>query len=80
MSEFSNLENKAESYAEEHPEQADKGIDEAAKFAEHETGDKHDSEIQRAEQAAEQHIGGGQSGQGQDQQGGQSGQGQGQGQ
>jgi MT0933-like antitoxin protein len=57
MSEFSDLEKKAKSYAEEHPQTVDKGIDDAARFAEHETGDKHDSEIQRAAEAAERHIG-----------------------
>jgi hypothetical protein len=30
MSEFSDLEKKAQDYVEEHPEQADKGINEAA--------------------------------------------------
>ena len=34
MSEFCDLEKKAEAYAEEHPEQADMGIDEAAGIAE----------------------------------------------
>ena len=41
-SEFSDLEQKAESYAKEHPEAADKGIEDAAKFAEHKTGDPAD--------------------------------------
>jgi len=34
VSEFGDLEKKAEAYAQEHPEQADKGINEAAEFAE----------------------------------------------
>lgn len=64
MSEFGDLEKKAQDYAEEHPEQADKGISEAGGFAERETCNQHDEEIGRAEDAAEQHLG-----QGSDQQG-----------
>lgn len=72
VSEFENLEEKAQDYVEEHPEQADKGIDEAAKFAERETGHQHDEQIDRAADAAEQHIGQGQNQQGdQNQQGNQ---------
>ena len=73
MSEFRDLEKKAQDYVEEHPEQADKGINEAAGFAERETDHQHDQEIDRAVDAAEQHIGQGQNQQGnqgdQDQQG-----------
>ena len=64
MSEFGELEKKAEAYAEEHPEQADKGINEVAGFAERDTDNQHDEQIDRAVDAAEQHIG-----QGQDRQG-----------
>jgi len=70
VSEFENLEKKAQDYVEEHPEQADKGVNEAAKFAERETAHQHDEQIDRAVDAAEQHIG-----QGQDQQGDQNQQG-----
>ena len=66
MSEFGDLEKKAEAYAEEHPEQADKRINEVAGIAERDTGHQHDEQIDRAVDAAEQHIG-----QGQDQQGNQ---------
>ena len=66
MSEFVDLEKKAEAYAEEHPEQADKGINEVAEFAERDTDHQHDEQIERAVDAAEQHIG-----KGQDQQGNQ---------
>lgn len=72
MSEFENLEKKAQDYVEEHPEQADKGIDEAAEFAERETGHQHDEQINQAADAAEQHISQGQNQPGdQDQQGNQ---------
>ena len=57
MSEFGDLEKKAEAYAEEHPEQADKGINEVAGFTEHDTDHQHDEQIDRAVDAAEQHIG-----------------------
>jgi hypothetical protein len=57
VSEFENLEKKAQAYAEEHPEQADKAINEAGEFAERETDHQHDEQIDRAVNAAEQHIG-----------------------
>jgi MT0933-like antitoxin protein len=66
MSEFDDLEKKAEAYAEEHPEQADKGINEVAGFAERDSDHQHDAQIDRAVDAAEWHIG-----QRQDQQGNQ---------
>lgn len=75
MSEFENLEKKAQDYVEEHPEQADKGINEAEQFADRETGHQHDEQIGRVADAAEQHIGQGQDQQGdQNQQGGNQGQ------
>ena len=64
MSEFDDLAKKARAYAEEHPQQADKGINEVAEFAERETDHQHDEQIDRAVDAAEQHLG-----QGEDQQG-----------
>ena len=64
MSEFGELEKKAEAYAEEHPEQADKAINEVAEVAERDTDHQHDEQIDRAVDAAEQHLG-------QDQQGNQ---------
>jgi antitoxin protein of toxin-antitoxin system len=64
VSEFDGLEKKARAYAEEHPQQADKGIDEVAGFAERDTDHQHDEQIDRAVDAAEQHLG-----QGEDQQG-----------
>jgi hypothetical protein len=66
VSEFGDLEKKAEAYAEEHPEQADKGINEVAGIAERDTDHQHDEQLDRAVDAAQQHIG-----QGQDQQDGQ---------
>ena len=57
MSEFGDLEKKARAYAEGHPEQADKGINEVAEFAERETDHQHDEQIDRAVDAAERHIG-----------------------
>jgi MT0933-like antitoxin protein len=75
MSEFGGLENEAESLAKDHPEQVDQGLQAAGQFADRETGNKFDSEIQDAEGAAEKDLGGQDQGQGQ----GQGGQGQGQG-
>jgi hypothetical protein len=66
VSEFSDLEKKAQSYAEEHPEQADKAINEVTEFAERDTDHQHDEQIDRAAETAEKHLG-----QGHDQQGNQ---------
>ncbi len=60
MSEFDDLEKKAEAYAEEHPEQADKGVNEVAGIDEDDTDHQHDEQIDRAVDAAEQHSGQGQ--------------------
>jgi MT0933-like antitoxin protein len=57
VSEFEDLEKKAEAYAQEHPEQADKGINEVAGFAERDTDHQHDEQIDRAVEAAERHVG-----------------------
>jgi hypothetical protein len=57
MSEFSGLENEAESLAKDHPQEADQAMDEAAQFADRETGNKFDSQIQGAEGAVEQKFG-----------------------
>ena len=57
MSEFDDLEKKAEAYAEEHPEQADKGINEVAGFAERDTDHQHDEQIDRAVEAASGAVG-----------------------
>ncbi len=64
MSEFGDLEKKARAYAEEHPEQAGKGVNEVAGFAERDTDHQHDEQIDRAVDAAEQHLGQGQGEQG----------------
>ena len=57
MSEFSGLEHEAESLAKDHPQEADKAMDEAAQFADRETGNKFDSQIQSAEGAVENKFG-----------------------
>jgi hypothetical protein len=57
VSEFGDLEKKAQDYVEEHPDQADKGISEAEGFAERETDHQHDQQIDSAVNAAEQHFG-----------------------
>jgi hypothetical protein len=66
VSEFGGLEEKAEAYVEEHPEEADKGINEVGGFPERDSDHQYDEQIDRAVNAAEQHIG-----QGQEQQGSQ---------
>jgi MT0933-like antitoxin protein len=64
VSEFDDLAKKARAYAGEHPQQADKGIDEVAEFAERETDHQHDEQIDRAVDTAEQHLGPGEDQQG----------------
>ena len=56
MSEFSELEKKAETYAREHPEQADEAINEVSGIAERDTDHQHDEQIDRAVDAAEHHL------------------------
>jgi len=58
MSEFSGLENEAEKLAKDHPDQADKGMEAAGQFADKETGNKFDSEIQSGVGDAEKDFGG----------------------
>jgi len=58
MSEFSGLEHDAESMAKDHPQDADKAMDAAGQFADKETGNKFDSQIQGAEGDAEKDFGG----------------------
>jgi MT0933-like antitoxin protein len=57
MSEFGGLENEAESLAKDHPQQVDQGLDAAGQFADRETGNKFDSEVQGAEGGAEKALG-----------------------
>jgi hypothetical protein len=57
VSEFDDLEKKAEAYAEKHPEQADKGINEVAGIADCDTDHQHDEQIDRAVDATERHVG-----------------------
>jgi hypothetical protein len=57
VSEFSDLEKKAEDYVEKHPDQADKGINEVSDIAEHDTDHQHDKQIDRAVDAAEKRVG-----------------------
>jgi hypothetical protein len=72
MSDFGDLEKKAEAYVKEHPEQADKGINEVTGIADRESDHQHDEQIDRAADAAERHLGQGQDPQSsQDQRGGQ---------
>jgi hypothetical protein len=56
VSEFDDLEKKAQAYAGEHPEQADKAINEVTGIAERDSDHQHDEQIDRAVDAAEQHL------------------------
>ena len=83
MPDFSEFADEAKKLAGDHPEQADQAFDKAADFANQETGNRFDSQIQQGEQAAENYAGvqgQGQQGQGQQGQGGYGNQGQGGGQ
>jgi len=54
MSEFMD---DAKKLASEHSDVADKGLDEAAQFADQKTGGKFDSQVQAGEQQAENELG-----------------------
>jgi len=56
VSDFGDLEKKAEAYAKEHPEQADKGINEVADIADRDPDHQLDEQIDRAVDAARQHT------------------------
>jgi len=73
MPDFSQFEDEGKKLASEHPDQADQALNKAGQFADQETGNRFDSQIQQGEQAGQNYLGG--QGQGQQQ-----GQGQGQGQ
>jgi len=60
MSEFMD---EAKKLADEHPDIANKGLDEAEQFAENKTGGQFDSQIQSGEQQAEGFLGTDQQGQ-----------------
>ena len=60
VSEFDDLEKKAQDFVAEHPEQADKEIDEVADIPQHDTDYQHDEHIDRAMDAAEQQTSQGQ--------------------
>lgn len=60
MSEFID---EAKNLASDHPDMVDKGLDEAEQVAENKTGGRDDSEIQGADQQAENFLGTDQQGQ-----------------
>jgi hypothetical protein len=64
MPDFSEMEDEAKKLAGEHPDIANKGIEEAGKVAGDKAGGKFDSQIEQGEQKAEEFLG-------TDQQGGQ---------
>jgi hypothetical protein len=57
VSEFDELEKKAQTYAEEHPEQADKPVNEVAGFTERDPDYQLDKQVDRAVDTAEQRTG-----------------------
>ncbi|HWG12700.1 MAG TPA: antitoxin [Streptosporangiaceae bacterium] len=68
MPDFSELADDAKKTAGEHSDQTDEGLQKAGQFADKETDNKYDSEVQKGEQSAENYVGGDQKkGQGQQQ-------------
>jgi hypothetical protein len=53
MTEFDDLEKKAEAYVQEHPEQAGNPVNEVTEIAEHDPDHQHDKQIDRAVEAAD---------------------------
>jgi MT0933-like antitoxin protein len=74
MPDFSELADDAKKAASEHSEQTDEGLQKAGQFADQETGNKYDSEVQKGEQSAENYLGGDQNQQNQQNQQDQQGQ------
>ncbi|HEX6500469.1 MAG TPA: antitoxin [Micromonosporaceae bacterium] len=48
---------KAEQFAEDHPEQVDKGLDRAGREVEERTDHRYDTEVDKAEQVVERRFG-----------------------
>ena len=67
MPDFNEFADEAKKLASEHPDQADSALNKAGQFADQETGNRFDSQIQQGEQAGQNYL----HGQGQGQQGGQ---------
>ena len=59
VSELGDLAGKAEELAQEHPDQVKQGLEKAGQVADEKTGGQHTDQIDKAEQAAEQHLTGG---------------------
>ena len=59
MPDFSEFSDEAKNLASDHPDIADKGIEEAGQLAEDKTGGRFDSEVGDAEQKAEDSLGAG---------------------
>jgi MT0933-like antitoxin protein len=59
VSGLGDLAGKAEELAQEHPDQVKQGVEKAGQVADEKTGGKYTDQIDKAEQAAEQHLTGG---------------------
>ena len=70
MPDISGMENEAKKLASEHPDVANKGIEEVGQAAGDKAGGRFDSQIQQGEQKAEGFLGTDSQGGGQDQQAG----------
>ena len=57
MTDFDDLEKKAQAYAQEHPEQAGDPVNEVTEIAEHDPDNQHDKQIDRAVEAAGRQAG-----------------------
>ena len=71
MPDFSEFADEAKKLAGEHPDEAEKVIEEAGQLADDKTGGRYDSQIEQGEQKAEDYLGAGDQG-GQDPQAGNS--------
>jgi MT0933-like antitoxin protein len=56
VSEFGDLEKKAERFVQEHPEQADKAVTEVSGIPERDPDHQHDDQIDRAVDAADKQL------------------------
>ena len=56
MPDFNEFADEAKKLASEHPDQADSALNKAGQFADQETGNRFDSQIQQGEQAARNYL------------------------
>lgn len=60
MSDVGDFAKKAEQFGKDHPQDVDKGVEEAEKFADERTGNKYEDQVKKGGEQVEKRLGGGQ--------------------